>query len=250
MNNDAPSAPQPLRNADVDWNNWPVADYLAEVYRDLHPSDDEVIEHHSAFYRTLAANSVACSVELGAGPNLYPLMLAAAASRHIEVIEPSAANLAYLERQLDNEPDPSWLPFYERCRELQPALPATLVEALSRVTVRRGNASDLQPDTYDLGSMHFVAESCTEDLDEFRDICRTFARSVKPGGHLIAAFMENMGCYRIGEGPTWPGIPVDARLVREVFLPVVMDLSTRRVGFDPTRPDYGYTGMVLMAATR
>jgi len=249
MNSDAPAAPQPLRNADVDWNDWPVADYLAEVYRELHPSDDAVIEHHSAFYRSLAPGSVANSVELGAGPNLYPLMVAAAASRHIEVIEPSAANLAYLERQL-REPDPSWLPFYERCRQLQPNLPATLVEALSGITVRAGSAADLRPDTYDLGSMHFVAESCTEDFTEFRDICHSLARSVKRGGHLIAAFMENMGCYRIGDGPEWPGIPVDARLVCEVFAPLVVDLSTTHVGFDPTGPDYGYTGMVLMTATR
>jgi hypothetical protein len=250
MSSDTPAAPQPLRNDDVDWNEWPVADYLAEVYRELHPSDDAVIEHHSAFYRTLSPHSVARSLELGAGPNLYPLMVAAASSRHIEVVEPSTANIAYLERQLADGPDASWLPFYERCRELQPALPVTLAEALSRVTVRRGNAYDLQPDTYDLGSMHFVAESCTEDLDEFRDVCRSFAHSVRPGGRLVAAFMENMGCYRIGDGPQWPGIPVDASLVGEAFAPHVVDLSTDHVGFDPTGPDYGYTGMVLMTATR
>lgn len=249
MSNDDSTTPQPLRNADVDWNGWPVADYLAEVYRELHPSDDAVIEHHSAFYRTLTRDSVARSVELGAGPNLYPLMVAASASRNIEVIEPSAANLAYLDRQL-HDPDPSWLPFYERCRKLQPTLPATLLAALARVTVRAGSAADLRPDTYDLGSMHFVAESVTEDLDEFREICQSLARSVKLGGHLIAVFMENMSCYRIGDGPEWPGIPVDARLVREVFDPLVVDLSTTRVGFDPTGPDYGYTGMVLMTATR
>jgi hypothetical protein len=78
--------------------------------------------------------------------------------------------------------------------------------------------------------MHFVAESCTEDFNEFRDVCQSFALSVKPGGHLIAAFMENMGCYRIGDGPNWPAIPVDAALVREVFAPLVVDLSTDHVG--------------------
>ena len=131
-----------------------------------------------------------------------------------------------------------------------PPFRPTLVAALSRVTVRPGSAADLQPDTYDLGSMHFVAESCTEDFDEFRDVCQSLARSVKRGGYLVAAFMENMGCYRIGDGPEWPGIPVDARLVREVFDPLVVDLSTTHIGFDPTGPDYGYTGMVLMTATR
>lgn len=241
--------PDRLRNADVDWDQWPVADYLAEIYRDLHPSDDAVIEHHSAFYRRLAPESVERSVELGAGPNLYPLMLAAAVSRHIEVVEPSSANLAYLRRQLDDGPDPSWLPFYQRCRQLQPELPATLVQALSRVSIRRGGAADLPVGRYDLGSMHFVAESCTEDFAEFRDICQLFARSVRPGGRLIAAFMENMGTYQIGAGPRWPGCRVDAGSVREAFAPLVTEESTSRVDFDVTGPDYGYSGMVLMTAT-
>jgi hypothetical protein len=67
VDSDVPVAPLPIRNNDVDWNAWPVAGYLSEVHRDLHPSDDAVIEHHSAFYRTLAPDSVATSVELCAG---------------------------------------------------------------------------------------------------------------------------------------------------------------------------------------
>lgn len=39
------------RNRDADWNAWPVAEYLAENYRRLHPCDRDVIRHHSAFYR-------------------------------------------------------------------------------------------------------------------------------------------------------------------------------------------------------
>jgi SAM-dependent methyltransferase len=242
---------QPLvRNADVDWNLWPVDDYLAEIYRDLHPSDDAVIEHHSAFYRAMAPDSIATSLELGTGPNLYPLMLAAAVSRRIDAVEPSTASLAYLERQLRGGADPSWAVFYERCRQLQPALPTTLEEALSRVHVRRGGAADLPVHHYDLGSMHFVAESCTEDFDEFRDICRLFARSVRPGGYLIAAFMENMGRYQVGTGPQWPGCRVDQESIHAAFAPLTSDLSTSRVDFDTTGPDYGYTGMVLITAVR
>ena len=242
--------PETLRNADVDWDQWPVTDYLAEIYGELHPSDDSVIEHHSAFYRSLAPGSVGTSVELGAGPNLYPLMLASAVSRHIDVVEPSTASLAYLERQLRDGADSSWSAFYERCRQLQPALPSTLAQALSRVSLRRGTSADLPVDHYDLGSMHFVAESCTEDYDEFREVCRAWARSVRSGGYLVAAFMENMGRYQIGTGPQWPGCRVDEGSVRDAFDPLVTTMSTSRVDFDTTGPDYGYTGMVLLTATR
>lgn len=239
-----------LRNTDVDWDAWPVDAYLSEVYRDLHPSDEAVIEHHSAFYRTLPAGSVDRSLELGGGPNLYPLMLAAAVSRAIDVVEPSAASRAYVEGQLTTGADPTWDSFYRRCQDLQPALPATLAMALSRVRVYAGTAADLPAGRYGLVSMHFVAESCTEDIDEFRAVCHVFADSVRRGGYLAAAFMENMGRYRIGDGPQWPGCPVDATAVAEAFAPVVTELAASRVDFDTTGPDYGYTGMVLLTATR
>lgn len=237
-----------MRNADVDWDRWPVEAYLAEVYRELHPSDAAVIAHHSAFYRTLPRGGVERSVELGAGPNLYPLMLAAAVSRSIDAVEPGAANRAYLRRQLRDGPEPSWAPFYALCRELQPALPAAVQAALARVTVRAGGAADLDEGAYGLASMHFVAESVTEDLAEFGWICERFARSVRPGGRLVAAFMENMGRYVVGDAPPWPGVPVDSRIVRDTFAPHVAELATTRVDFDETGPDYGYTGMVLLTA--
>ena len=100
-----------MRNADLDWDRWPVPTYLAENYRELHRCDDAVIVHHSAFYRDLAPGSVERSVEIGTEPNLYPLFLASGAARHIDAVDAGAAGLAYLRQQLAGEPDPSWRPF-------------------------------------------------------------------------------------------------------------------------------------------
>jgi hypothetical protein len=240
----------PLRNRDVDWDQWPVDEYLAEIYREVLPVDDAVLLHHSAFYQGFEPGHFRRSLELGAGPNLYPLMLASAVSREIEAVEPSAANVAYLNAQIGDGPEESWQDFYARCRRLQPALPATLAEALSRVRVRRGGAGDIEPETYDLASMHFVAESATEDLGEFRDICHAFVTAVRPGGHLVAAFMENMGRYQIGAGPHWPGYPVDSGIVRSVFAPMTTELRISRVDSDPTSSGYECTGVVLLTARR
>ena len=68
------------RNTDPDWDRWPVPVYLAENYRNLHESDGAVIAHHSAAYRELAAGSLGRAVEIGTGPNLYPLFLASGAA--------------------------------------------------------------------------------------------------------------------------------------------------------------------------
>lgn len=65
-----PGTPTHRRNADADWDRWPVDAYLDESYRRIHPSDAAVIRHHAGPYRTLAPGSVARSLECGAGPNL------------------------------------------------------------------------------------------------------------------------------------------------------------------------------------
>ncbi|WP_308440074.1 class I SAM-dependent methyltransferase [Streptomyces griseosporeus] len=239
---------EPVRNDDVDWDRWPVEDYLAENYRTLHPSDAAVIAHHAAFYRTLPPGSIARAVEFGAGPNLYPLMLAAAVSRRVDAVEAGAANVAYLRRQLHRGPDAEWRPFHALCRQLLPALPATPARTLAPVRVVHGDVRAVPPGTYGLASMHFVAESVTEDRAEFEALCRTFAASVAPGGHLVAAFMENMPTYRIGRASLWPGCPVDADTVRSVFAPLTEEPAVTRIDADPTLPDYGDSGMVLMTA--
>jgi hypothetical protein len=65
---------------------------------------------------------------------------------------------------------------------------------------------------------------------------------------MVPAFMENMPTYRIGPASRWPGCPVDPELVRAVFEPLTRELSVARIDSDPTLPDYGDSGMVLLTA--
>src|SRR4051812_40770476 len=246
----APPSGAVLRNVDVDWDRWPVQDYLSENYRQVHPADLAVIEHHSRFFRRFGADSVDRSLEFGAGPNLYPLMMAAAVSRPIHPVESNAASVACLTRQLTDGPDASWTAFYRECRWHQSALPATLSAALARVEVSQGRADSITPGRYGLASMNFVAESVTEDAGEFDDLCGRFVDSVAPGGYLVAAFMENMARYQLGDGSAWPGYPVDQRRVEAAFAGRTEELDITRTDADPSLPDYGYTGMVLLTARR
>lgn len=167
-------------------------------------------------------------------------------SRHIDAVEAGASNAAYLERQLNRTPDPSWLPFHELCRSLNPDVPATLERSLSAVRLVHGDLRSLAPGNYDLASMHFVAEGATEDFEEFKQFCRLFVRCVAPGGRLVAAFMENMPTYRIGAASRWPGCPVDTEIITEVFTPLTDELTVSHIPSDPTLPDYGDSGMVVL----
>ena len=168
----------------------------------------------------------------------------------IDAVDRSEAGLRYLRRQLTGDPEPIWEPYWHRCRALNPTLPATMTEALGRVHTVQGDAFALAGSDYDLASMHFVAESITEDPDEFDEFCAAFVATVRPGGHLVAAFMENMGRYELGDGSRWPGIPVDGATVARVVGPLTEDLRISRIDADPGLPAYGYTGMVLMRARR
>jgi NNMT/PNMT/TEMT family len=240
----------PMRNDDINWDQWPVSVYLDTVYREVYPSDAAVIDHHSRLYRGIVPGSLDRTLEFGAGPNLYPLMLAAAASRQIDAVEYSKANVEYLCQQLRDGPDETWHAFYSYCRERNPALPETLTEALSRVHVIHGNALAVPEDTYDLASMHFVAESATERADEFDEFCRAFIRSVHGGGRLIAAFMEMLPRYRLGAGPEWPGYPIDAKMLNQVFAPHTYDLDIARARPDDVVAEHDSSGMLLLSARR
>jgi hypothetical protein len=226
-------------------------DYIAEIYAELSGIDAEIIEHHSALYRRFAPDSLARSIELGAGPNLYPLLLAAAASRQIDAVERSAANVAYLRRQLRDGPDDTWRPFYDLCRRHNGTLPPTMAEALSRVNIIHGDAWTIPAARdYDLASMHFVAEGATEDADEFAAFCRAFVDSVRPGGTLVAAFVAGLRRYRLRSGPVWPAYPVDIDTVGDVFGAITEELTLTHVEPDQLTLDYGATGMILLTARR
>lgn len=73
---------------------------------------------------------------------------------------------------------------------------------------------------------------------------------MRPGGHLVAAFMENMSRYRLGDGSQWPGCPVDGTDIEEFFAPYTDELAITRIDADPGLPAYGYTGMILLTARR
>lgn len=177
-------------------------------------------------------------------------MPATAAGRRVEAVEPSAAGRAYLRRQLTHGPEDSWEPFYALARALDPALPRTLAEALTRVHVVRGDAGTLTEGRYDTASMNFVAESVTEDFGEFTALCEAFVRAVRPGGGLVAAFMAGMPSYRIGQGPLWPACPVDEPALRAVFGPHTTALRVTRLAKDRTLPEYGDDGVLLLTARR
>lgn len=238
--------PRQVHNGDVAWDGFDTGGYVADNYATLHDFDRQIITTLSPYYRALRPGSLASSLDIGTGPNVYPLMLAAAASRRLEALDYSASNVAYLRGICRDGADPSWHPFWQLCRQLNAILPTDLDDLLQRLTVRQGDAFDLPSLGYDLVSMFFVAESVTGDRDEFEELCRRFARAAVTGGHLVAAFMAGMPDYALG-GETLPAFPLDERTLRAVLQPITRDLCVWRLPADPSLP-YEHDGVLLVTA--
>ena len=241
-----PDRPPFLHNGDISWDRFDTDGYLADNYATMHAFDEGIIRALAPYYRSLAPRSLTRSLDVGTGPNLYPLMLAAAASRRLEALDHSAANVAHLCSVVQGGAAPSWQPFWALCRELVPDLPTDLDQVLRGVQVRQGAVQELPPASYDLVSMFFVAESVTGDREEFATLCAGFAAAAAPGGHLVAAFMAGMPSYRLG-GRTWPSVPVDEADVARVLGPLIRDLRVWRLPPDPTLP-YEHDGVLLATA--
>ena len=239
-------AAPPRPNGDVAWDDFDTAGYVADNYATLHDLDVRIITDLSPYYRSLPPGSLRSSLDIGTGPNLYPLMLLAAASRRLESLERSAANVAYLRRMCREGPDPSWTPFWQLCRQLDPALPADLDEVLSGLTIRQGDALEAPLGQHDLVSMFFVAESVTGDREEFEQLSRRFAAAAAPGGHLVAAFMAGMPQYELG-GVTLPSFCLDRQTLETVMRPVTRQLRIWQLPADRTLP-YEHDGVLLLTA--
>lgn len=244
----ASSRPVPLRNGDVAWDGFDTGGYLADNYTSVHVVDRAIIAELSPYYAAIAPGSVGRSLDVGTGPNLYPLMLASAASRRLEALEYSAANVAYLRRTVRDGASADWAPFWSLCRSLNPALGRDLDSTIGRVSVRQGSAFALPERRYELASMFFVAESVTGDYHEFREMCHRLVRCVVPGGHLVAAFMAGMPSYHLS-GQTLPSFPLDEGTLEMTLRPVTSALRVWRLPADPTIP-YQHDGVLLMTASR
>lgn len=233
-------------NRDVAWERFDTGGYVADNYATVHPLDRDIIAALSPHYAAIPAGSLASSLDVGTGPNLYPLMLVAAASRRLEAVDCSTPNLRYLQRVCEKGPGPGWQHFWALCREHNPALPDDVDDVLRRVEVRRGDAFALPSRRHDLVSMFFVAESVTGVAAEFEQLCRSFADAAVPGGHLVAAFMAGMPSYELG-GECLPSYPVDEGAIRAALRGHADDLRLRRLPADPTLP-YEHDGVLLLTA--
>ena len=244
MSNDARS-----KNQDFSWDNFDPEAYVAHYYGDPHPDDDEVLRQTCAALAAFAGDREIDVIDVGTGPNLFPLFAALPVSRRQTVWEYAPSNIEWLRRELDGgqlrEP---WTHFWDivRTTNVRAGALANPVAALgARTEVTQGSIFDVPQRQWDAATMFFCAESITRDQDEFARACAAFAGAVRPGGAVAAAFLAGSRGYRVGE-EDYPAVSVGPEELGEAFGGLVDNLRLSGIGNRDEEIRSGYTGMIFL----
>lgn len=234
-------------NDDYAWSSFDPDEYVAHYYGEPHPDDDQVLRLTcEALAAGLPGGDV---VDVGTGPNLFPLFAAHPVARRLTVWEYAQSNIDWLNRTLQaTELAPPWDHFWEVARAAHRSTEADPMSSLSAKTqVRQGSIYDLPQRSWDAATMFFCAESITEKQDEFERACAAFAGAVRPGGMLAAAFLAGSRGYKVADHD-FPALCVGPVELERAFAPCATSLRLTQIGGAEGEIRSGYSGMIFLSA--
>lgn len=241
-------------NADYAWKDFDSEAYFQHYYGEPHPDDDLVARAAvEALKRAAPLDEALDVVDVGTGPNLIPFFCALPRARRLTAWEYADSNVAWLEREIRRDDlRPQWQHFWGVVRETcgaECALPHNPLPALrEKCTVTQGSIFDLPRRTWDAATMFFCAESITKRPDEFEAACAAFARAVRPGGTLAAAFLARSEGYLVSDY-LYPALNLSAESVELAFAPHAEGILTRSIGIVEREIRSGYSGIIFLTGS-
>lgn len=239
-------------NAGYSWDLFDSEAYFQHYYGEPHVDDENVVRLASRAIADAEPRDRALDiVDVGTGPNLFPLLCALPRARRITAFEYSRSNVAWLEEELKSDAlRPQWQHFWQVVARTVDEVPADPLAGLREVTeLRQGSIYDLPEAQWDLATMFFCAESITGSVEEFERACRRFAACVRPGGSLVAAFLVGTSDYEVSGRP-FPILAVTPDQIRAVFEPLARRVETAEIGIVEREIRSGYAGMLFLTAVR
>lgn len=240
------------RNEDFAWARFDPDAYVAHYYSDPHPDDDEVVRRTCAALAAHGRTDLDV-IDVGTGPNLFPLFAALPVARRLTVWEFAESNIAWLRRELDQGVlrapwEHFWRVAAEAHRTERGSSIADPIGALrDKAEIVQGSIFDLPQRKWDAATMFFCAESITARQDEFERACAAYARAVKPGGVLAAAFLAGSRGYRVAE-EDYPAVSITSDSLQQAFQGLAHDLELAGIGAMGEEIRSGYSGMVFLTA--
>jgi hypothetical protein len=245
-----------VRNADVQWNIFSPDDYRRANYSELQAEDQEIIRLVSGFFIQAFADRPRArrGIDVGSGPNLYPALLMLPWTEQILLTDFSASNVRSLRQQIADERTAwNWQPFwqelcdaegYRQIAEPRKQLRVACYDEPGCAGIEQKTIFDLPQARWDLGTMFFVAESITEDQEEFRGAIASFVGALTPGAPFAAAFMAGSSGYPVA-GTRFPALPITPDDVTRRFAQLgVSELSVELPGTSDRVRD-GYEAMIV-----
>jgi hypothetical protein len=236
-------------NSDFPWDDFDSCFYYDHNYRELRQDDRKIVisvrDFLSELHEKGEIGDHLDGLDVGSGANLYPTFTMLPLCRSITMWEHAASNVAWLKQQI-RKFDSSWETFWSLLAD--DPLYGTLDDprgALSEcATVRHNSIFNLPSEKWDIGTMFFVAESLTSEMDEFRTATRRFLQALRPGAPFAAAFMEHSTGYVVGDH-RFPAVAVSRADVQECLEGYCLEFKTFRIELDDKPLRDGYSGMIL-----
>lgn len=238
-------------NDDFAWAKFDPDAYVAHYYGDPHPDDDEVVRQTCAALAEAGRDDLE-TIDVGTGPNLFPLFAALPVARKLSVCEYAESNIDWMRRELAHgKLRAPWTHFWDVASNAHGARAAAIdnpIAALaSRCEIAQGSIFDLPARRWDAATMFFCAESITERHDEFERACAAFAGCVRPGGVIAAAFLAGSKGYRVGE-EDYPAVSVSPESLEAAFAGLARDIRIAGIGAMAEEVRSGYSGMLFLTA--
>jgi hypothetical protein len=245
-----PKSETPASNADFSWSQFDAEAYFTHYYRELHPDDEKVIRATvAALMAAQPAGDALSVIDVGTGPNLFPLFAAMPRAAKLTAWEYAPTNVAWLKEEITHDKmREQFVEFWAVVRDAW--APRTLPDdpypqLRAKAHIQQGSIFDLPERQWDAGTMFFCADSITEKQEEFAKACTAFARCVKKGGTLAAAFLLKSGGYVVAD-KDFPVIKLTTPAIREVFQDLVTQMDTQEIGVVEEEIRSGYSGMLFL----
>jgi NNMT/PNMT/TEMT family protein len=251
-------------NGEVEWDEFAPEAYWKHNYRYLRKDDRQIIRSVGQFFANHFGSkppSGLTGIDVGSGANLYPALAMLPWCERIHLIDPSHANVTWLQKHIDGARNATsksweWKDFWAAYRKnkggyLSVTNPRAKLAEVTDGRIRVRSVFDLPVNEYDIGTMFFVAESMTSFEREFDQATKNFLQSLRPGAPFAAAFMDSSMGYVVGD----KSFPAVAEVTKDVVAKVLYDqfradVKVEKVAVpakDPLRD--GYKGMIIAFGT-
>lgn len=230
------------------WDAFNPYAYVADNYRTMHDEDRLILDVILPFIQRNIP-SVSRVLDIGTGPNLYPIIALLPYSSRINCLEYARSNVQYLRNQIRN-PSACWHRFHRYMQRNNDRYLFPLKPVLTdKVSIGRGDLFVDSGKDYDVVTMFFCAESITNRRDTFVEACNKSVSCLRAGGIYIAAFMEQSTGYSLNN-ITFPSYPTNKQELQNIFESLCTDLSIKRIQKAEKPLREGYSGMILVTGTR